>query len=122
VQTTEADMDSSSVQNYDYESNFKRAEFQEDGGEEGLEHLKNYDYIKELIKERNQMDSDSHASRLLDQGDYYMSGKKLLENICKISIFHLSIVFLLLFLSSFSFAFAKYTHIINFYLNRNPEC
>lgn len=30
--------------------------------------LKNYEYIRELIKERNQLDSESHASRLLDQG------------------------------------------------------
>jgi hypothetical protein len=39
------------------------------------ENLKNYDYIRELIKERNQLDSDSHASRLLDQGNYRFSGE-----------------------------------------------
>lgn len=52
-----------------YESdNFKRNNPHELEIEETSENLKNYDYIRELIKERNQLDSDSHASRLLDQG------------------------------------------------------
>lgn len=54
----------------DFEGDFEDFKRRNDSGdEEGtLEHLKNYDYIKELIKERNQLDSESHASRLLDQG------------------------------------------------------
>lgn len=36
--------------------------------------LKNQDYIKELIKERNNLDSESHASRLLDLGKSFTSG------------------------------------------------
>ena len=54
-----------------YESeNFKRKNLDnhENLEEESCENLKNFDYIRELIKERNQLDSDSHASRLLDQG------------------------------------------------------
>lgn len=52
-----------------YESdNFKRNNHDHLENEESTENLKNYDYIRELIKERNQLDSDSHASRLLDQG------------------------------------------------------
>lgn len=50
-----------------YESdNFKRNNHEQN--EESNENLKNYDYIRELIKERNLLDSDSHASRLIDQG------------------------------------------------------
>ncbi|CRK92946.1 CLUMA_CG006495, isoform A [Clunio marinus] len=50
-----------------YESeNFKRNNHDQ-LDEESNENLKNYDYIRELIKERNQLESDSHASRLLDQ-------------------------------------------------------
>lgn len=54
-----------------YESdNFKRNSNHDNDHEESSgENLKNYDYIRELIKERNQLDSDSHASRLLDQGN-----------------------------------------------------
>lgn len=58
-----------------YESdNFKRNS-NHDHEEESTENLKNYDYIRELIKERNQLDSDSHASRLLDQGNKAPSGR-----------------------------------------------
>lgn len=50
-----------------YESeNFKRNNH--DSEENSHENLKNFDYIRELIKERNLLDSDSHASRLIDQG------------------------------------------------------
>lgn len=52
-----------------YESDFKRRANDEEDESSNLEGLKNYDYIKELIKERSQLDSDSHASRLLDQGN-----------------------------------------------------
>jgi hypothetical protein len=60
-----------------YESeNFKRKNLDSNHDEEeSLENLKNFDYIRELIKERNQLDSDSHASRLLDQGMFLISGK-----------------------------------------------
>lgn len=52
-----------------YESdNFKRNNHDQLADEDEGQNLKNYDYIRELIKERNQLDSDSHASRLLDQG------------------------------------------------------
>lgn len=52
-----------------YESdNFKRNNHDQLAEEDEGQNLKNYDYIRELIKERNQLDSDSHASRLLDQG------------------------------------------------------
>ncbi|XP_070498746.1 KH domain-containing, RNA-binding, signal transduction-associated protein 3-like isoform X2 [Chironomus tepperi] len=50
-----------------YESDFKRRGGNDEEDESNLEGLKNYDYIKELIKERSQLDSESHASRLLDQ-------------------------------------------------------
>lgn len=54
-----------------YESdNFKRnSNHDNDHDELSSENLKNYEYIRELIKERNQLDSESHASRLLDQGN-----------------------------------------------------
>lgn len=54
-----------------YESdNFKRNNHEHLETEESTqENLKNFDYIRELIKERNQLDSESHASRLLDQGE-----------------------------------------------------
>lgn len=55
-----------------YESdNFKRNSNHDnlDHDELSSENLKNYEYIRELIKERNQLDSESHASRLLDQGN-----------------------------------------------------
>lgn len=58
-----------------YESDFKRrGAADEEDESSNLEGLKNYDYIKELIKERSQLDSDSHASRLLDQGKSKLSG------------------------------------------------
>jgi hypothetical protein len=64
-----------------YESdNFKRNNTHELEEEASSENLKNYDYIRELIKERNQLDSESHASRLLDQGDYQLSGGNCNEN------------------------------------------
>ncbi|CAO1408697.1 unnamed protein product [Diamesa tonsa] len=53
-----------------YESeNFKRSNNHDDDLEnedKALENSKNFDYIRDLIKERNQLDSDSHACRLLD--------------------------------------------------------
>lgn len=49
--------------------------------EESTENLKNYDYIRELIKERNQLESDSHASRLLDQGKLKYTVKLIFLNI-----------------------------------------
>lgn len=59
-----------------YESdNFKRNNHDHGNDEESTENLKNFDYIRELIKERNQLDSDSHASRLLDQGKAAVSGQ-----------------------------------------------
>lgn len=68
-----------------YESdNFKRNNHDQLDSEETSENLKNYDYIRELIKERNQLDSDSHASRLLDQGNYGVSGGNVTENHYKI--------------------------------------
>lgn len=67
-----------------YESdNFKRNNHDQDNEDEG-QNLKNFDYIRELIKERNQLDSDSHASRLLDQGECHESTLNFKENLCKI--------------------------------------
>lgn len=64
-----------------YESdNFKRNNSVLEHEEESPENLKNFDYIRELIKERNQLDSDSHASRLLDQGRRQFSGENCWEN------------------------------------------
>lgn len=55
-----------------YESDFKRdrqrVEIDDDSYENSSNNLKNSEYIKELIKERNILESDSHASRLLDEG------------------------------------------------------
>jgi hypothetical protein len=53
-----------------YESeNFKRMNHETLDEEEDSSHKTlNYDYIKELIHERNKLDNDSHAARLLDQG------------------------------------------------------
>lgn len=67
-----------------YESDFKRRGGNDEEDESNLEGLKNYDYIKELIKERSQLDSESHASRLLDQGNYRLSGKIFIEFFRKI--------------------------------------
>lgn len=82
-----------------YESdNFKRNS-NHDHEEESTENLKNYDYIRELIKERNQLESDSHASRLLDQGKYATSGgidsRTVRKNIDFILVF--SCCFILIF-------------------------
>lgn len=60
------DMDASS--DYYESDNFKRNNHDHLDDEASNENLKNFDYIRELIKERNQLDSESHASRLLDQG------------------------------------------------------
>lgn len=60
-----------------YESdNFKRNNHESEENDNS-DNLKNYDYLRELIKERNQLDSDSHASRLLDQGTFEFSGENL---------------------------------------------
>lgn len=67
-------MDASS--DYCYDSDFKRdrrVENDEDNFE--TTNLKNSEYIKELIKERNNLESDSHASRLLDLGKESFSGE-----------------------------------------------
>lgn len=57
-----------------YESeNFKRSNNHDEDLEnedKALENSKNFDYIRDLIKERNQLDSDSHACRLLDLGKF----------------------------------------------------
>lgn len=83
-----------------YESdNFKRNNHDHGNDEESTENLKNFDYIRELIKERNQLDSDSHASRLLDQGKYQHSGGNGGESLCKNYRFYFSDVFLLLHFS-----------------------
>lgn len=64
-------MDASS--DYYDSSDFKRDRREND--EESFDgNLKNSEYIKELIKERNNLDSDSHASRLLDLGNLHFSG------------------------------------------------
>lgn len=52
----------------EYYDDFKRSRNDDEDVHELDGNLKNYDYIKELIKERNQLDSESHASRLLEQG------------------------------------------------------
>lgn len=54
-----------------YESdNFKRNNHDQLIEEEdNSQNLKNYDYIRELIKERNQHENESHAARLLDIGE-----------------------------------------------------
>lgn len=66
-----------------YESdNFKRNNIHDPSDEDPAENLKNFDYIRELIKERNQLDSDSHASRLLDQGKSMIFN--LVGKLCKI--------------------------------------
>lgn len=54
-----------------YESeNFKRINNHETLDEDDDSHkTQNYDYIRELIHERNKHDNDSHAARLLDQGE-----------------------------------------------------
>lgn len=67
-----------------YESdNFKRNNHDHEN-EESNENLKNFDYIRELIKERNQLDTESHASRLLDQGSNQFSGEKRVGNLLAI--------------------------------------
>jgi hypothetical protein len=69
-------MDGSS--DYYDSSDFKRDRNRgnENDDEESFDgnNLKNNDYIKELIKERNNLDSESHASRLLDLGNLLISG------------------------------------------------
>lgn len=59
-------MDASS--DYYDSSDFKRDRRVENEEEYETTNLKNSEYIKELIKERNNLESDSHASRLLDLG------------------------------------------------------
>lgn len=62
-----------------YDSDFKR-DRREENDEDSFEgNLKNSEYIKELIKERNNLDSDSHASRLLDLGTFHFSGSNNLH-------------------------------------------
>lgn len=75
-------MDASS--DYYDSSDFKR-DRRTENDEESFDggNLKNSEYIKELIKERNNLDSDSHASRLLDLGNYDFSGDLSTQNICE---------------------------------------
>lgn len=51
-----------------YDSSDYKRDRRVDDEEYETTNLKNSEYIKELIKERNNLESDSHASRLLDLG------------------------------------------------------
>lgn len=89
-----------------YESdNFKRNNHDHLDDEASNENLKNFDYIRELIKERNQLDSESHASRLLDQGIWAQSGENFAET----------------FLTIIDFTVHCFL-VASFSENRNPKC
>jgi hypothetical protein len=75
-------MDASS--DYYDSSDFKRDRRVENEEEYETTNLKNSEYIKELIKERNNLESDSHASRLLDLGKSCFSGENFFSDVCKI--------------------------------------